>query len=706
VFNDFFDTQDRHLVFFRPIVARNPGMQVRVRLSAGVAPTVSPLQSLLRLALLAPSVVTTAHPSRLGAGSARVQVLLFNFPGQAGTTWPPDAVLNNDYYAACVRALVHFLGPRGTAQFMGAASGLPFYCMGSGNGANVATCFAMRYSHEFAGLRALLLLNGFLHVDTQLAGVLHDCVNVFACSPPSRVDLPVYFFSRFLFSQRYIGHVGAALALNIYTAVTNDITNEGRVAICRGALAHSDLRTTLDGLVLPTIMVASTDNALVNVAHSRALLSARGDATTPESIHAVLTAPRARATLVWLEGGHELLQECKRPLTQLVEQLAAGFHDANPAHSKAAVAAAAAAAAGDGGGGGGGGSVATGVVSIRTARHSVSRGATSRTSVSPTRKMEDRFIDNVLGAGKQLAPLGKGDKEKRGGKRGGGGAGGAGGAAGDAATSSVLGGAEVKEYMQWRQRRNKKRMARLEGSAVMIQRAFRSHIARSLAYRVRNHRHALRIQRWWRGELGRAIYREKKRQDWAARLVQRHWRGHTARMVLWMMYVPRQAAIRIQRTWRGHMSRTWTRLLRAARHAAARRIQTHFRGFLARREAFRRRDQRIAATNIQRLYRGRIGRLRAQKERDRYLFSRSQSQVGAPAAVYLCMSVSVRACMCMRAYEREVAHAFRWQQRVHVCLLRLRRVCVRVGGSEVSRALITDTRACAIAVAVAVSPLC
>ncbi len=60
-----------------------------------------------------------------------------------------------------------------------------------------------RHHHEFLGLRALLLVNGFLHVDTQLAGILHDSINVFTCTPPGRLDLPLYFFSRFLFSQKY-----------------------------------------------------------------------------------------------------------------------------------------------------------------------------------------------------------------------------------------------------------------------------------------------------------------------------------------------------------------------------------------------------------------------------------------------------------------------------------------------------------------------
>ncbi len=69
--------------------------------------------------------------------------------------------------------------------------------------ARVCVCGCLRYGMEFQGLRALVVGNPYLHVDSSLAGILHDCVNVFSCAPPSRLDLPVYFFCRFLFSQKY-----------------------------------------------------------------------------------------------------------------------------------------------------------------------------------------------------------------------------------------------------------------------------------------------------------------------------------------------------------------------------------------------------------------------------------------------------------------------------------------------------------------------
>ena len=134
-----------------------------------------------------------------------------------------------------------------------------------------------------------------------------------------------------------------------------------------------------------------------------------------------------------------------------------------------------------------------------------------------------------------------------------------------------------KEYMQWRVRRNQKRIARLDGAAIMIQRAYRAHIARTLSRRVMNHKGSLTIQRWWRGCLARGVLRELRAQDWAARLLQRNWRGHSARVLIWTMFLQRQAAVRIQRCWRGFLARAWITLLRQARNAAAAKIQSAFK---------------------------------------------------------------------------------------------------------------------------------
>ena len=86
----------------------------------------------------------------------------------------------------------------------------PFYIVGFGNGGNVATLFAATHGKtpEYAfTLKGLILANSHAYLDSQLSAIYHSSLNVFACFPRDRPDLPVSYFSRFLFSEKYVSHV-------------------------------------------------------------------------------------------------------------------------------------------------------------------------------------------------------------------------------------------------------------------------------------------------------------------------------------------------------------------------------------------------------------------------------------------------------------------------------------------------------------------
>lgn len=282
VVHDIFDTCEVYRIFFQKIVSKYPGLRV----------------------------------------------LLWNYPGQAFTTWrgDDDLVLNNEYLAGCLEALLAYVGPRNTGEFALQDNEAPFYLMGVGNGGCIASCFASAYLGRHPNMRGLLLLNGFLHVDTELAKVFHDSLNTFATVPPGRPDMPVYFFSRYLFSAPYLAKVGLPLALNLYTAVHNPITLQGRFKLAAGALKHVDLRANFESLGLPIICVASSKDAYVRYEHATTIASARGGEV--RSIKNTLTQRRG-ACVIWIRAGHELLQEARQPVSNLIEQLVTGYHERN-----------------------------------------------------------------------------------------------------------------------------------------------------------------------------------------------------------------------------------------------------------------------------------------------------------------------------------------------------------------------------------------
>ena len=244
IVQDFFDTCDSTAIFFKPIVQRHNGCQI----------------------------------------------FCFNYPGQANTTWPrpppaerqrgaQDPIFNNDWIADKMHELLQYAEENGDILLTN-----NFHLVGFGNGACIASAFLQRWGKSplySESVKSLVVINGFLYPDPQLAAILHSAAQVFESTPHNRPDIPVSYWARFIFSEEYLSKINPNLALNIYTAVSNPITNEGRMRISRGCLQHRDMRSSLSpenltkptypgdiaGYSVPVILLQSTENALVNASN-------------------------------------------------------------------------------------------------------------------------------------------------------------------------------------------------------------------------------------------------------------------------------------------------------------------------------------------------------------------------------------------------------------------------------------------------------
>jgi hypothetical protein len=201
----------------------------------------------------------------------------------------------------------------------------PFHLIGIGNGAAIGASFLAKYAlspHYRDSLRSFVTINGFCHVDTQLAAILHSSVNVFSSLPEGRPDLPISYFSRFLFSEDYLRKVEPNLALNIYTAVSNPITLDGRLRLCKGALCHKDHSAALPSVPIPTIIIQSTEDMLVSAANVDPFLASR-HVSHVWSHQLNLHAPIDGSTLTRKSYDH-LLQSLVRPDGAFVMWIASG----------------------------------------------------------------------------------------------------------------------------------------------------------------------------------------------------------------------------------------------------------------------------------------------------------------------------------------------------------------------------------------------
>eukprot|EP00752_Nemacystus_decipiens_P018599 g16677.t1 len=312
VVHDFFDTFEKTFLLFKPLVLKYPGCQV----------------------------------------------LCFNSPGQAGTRVPPEpeGLLTNTWVADRLDELMQHVDNMGEMPL----SDRPFHLLGIGNGASIAAAFACRHASKTKWrltLRSLACVNGFATVDAQLAAVLHSAQRAFQCFPPERPDLPISFWSRFVFSEEYLKSVGPDLALNILCAVANPLGAEGMLRIVRGALKSRDLTKDIKTLTLPLVLVQSTENMLIDAANVDPFLEGRharhvwshqlrlrpatvapenggngGNAITfvsclgpsgEQALFESLSSGAEGAFVAWVKGGHETRQECKRLVVDLLDLLAA-----------------------------------------------------------------------------------------------------------------------------------------------------------------------------------------------------------------------------------------------------------------------------------------------------------------------------------------------------------------------------------------------
>jgi len=544
------------------------------------------------------------------------KILLWNYAGQAYTKFADTECLNNDFHAKCLAKLIDYVGTDGTNEF---ATNEPFYIMGHGQGGSIACMYAK--ARQQPSLKGLFLVNSISYVDTHYASVIHDCRNVFQCSPEERPDLPLYFYSRFLFSDWYLKKTSTALALNLYAAVHNPITLRGRIRLCDGALDNVDLRGIVNEVFAPIISLHGSNASLVRPLHAATFLQDRECCSTIEQ--AVFRKGGKRTVVIMTEGGHELLQEKKKTICTLIEQLLTGtisnknVKDVNKSIDNI-------------------GKKECNSNARYLYEHKLSldanndcadeRDATTDSREQHTEHREKKStrrsgIDNdgmkrpthmLLDPENPTFERQKNSIYKPG--------------IGSNIYPAPDDRNNSQEYMSWRLRRNRKRLSRFQRAARIIQNSLRVYMAKTMMARLKRQMSVLTIQRCYRGMIGRFIFTEKRKELWAARFVQRMYRGSIGRKTSYFKRITNQSQINISRVWLGHVARKRVNNILLHRNSAAINFQTLWRRFSALRMIGILRLRINASVTIQRIYRGFQGRTEADKEREKYMFSRSQSR--------------------------------------------------------------------------------
>ena len=570
------------------------------------------------------------------ANYPEIQVLLWNYAGQAFSSFSADSKLTNEYHAICLNQLLRHVNEIDDGKRKTFDLDRPFFIMGFGIGGAVSTSFAEKFPQP--NLRGLLLINSLSFVDPHYASVLHDCCNVFGCSSETRPDLPFYFYSRFLFSRSYLARISAPLAFNIYTAVHNPISLRGRIQLCLGGLDSTDNRTLLRNIPVPIISIHGKEAGIVRPLHSKSYLEGR---TSCDNIHEAMKGGYRTCIIAVKGGGHELFQERKKGIIHLIEQLLTGCHETNdcpcPLQVESNDSANHPKVSGhclrswtgetnyrD--------SLTACKIQIQNQQRDTIASHPENLNVNDPQilvKYQERMIRShgkttssndckIPTPALLLDPTNPAFERQNsihyrtGGNN-----------------SNYPGPSnnypEVSEYMSWRLKRNRKRLLRFDNATRVIQGAFGVAVARGKLEYLRRERVAMIIQRRFRGIKGRLHAQKHRRFLFATLLTQRLVRGHLGRLrfdIRWRRVV---AQTLLSSRWRGIRSRIEYKTLIDRRIAAATDMQSLWRRYDSIRTAEYHRVRRDASTVLERLYRGYRGRKLAELEREQYRFSRSQS---------------------------------------------------------------------------------
>nr|CCA14115.1 conserved unknown protein putative [Albugo laibachii Nc14] len=268
-----------------------------------------------------------------------VCMLLFNFPGQANSSFPSQSmlpsksVMSNLWLASKVNELLESLSILTSTR--------PFHVIGFGNGGNIAVAWSAlfgtrtKYREVFY---SLVLCNAFAKIDDRLTNILHDCIKLFSCLPPSQPDLPSKtYLQKFLYSSPFLTRVESQIERWVDPETWNNITLDGRIQICQGALCHTDLTPHLQTLCdVPLILIQGNQDTLVSPENAETFLRFRqrvvhvrqtqfrediASLRISEKINELWRDGGAGALVVWLEAGHEVRYEAKDELISVLASL-------------------------------------------------------------------------------------------------------------------------------------------------------------------------------------------------------------------------------------------------------------------------------------------------------------------------------------------------------------------------------------------------
>jgi len=250
-----------------------------------------------------------------------LNILLFNYPGQAFTYFTPGLTYNNVYNATLLDLLLYELQKK--SHFLLRSDN--FRLLGFGNGANILCFFLTLHDNSMVNLKQLIVFNPFLYIDDMLADILMKSMEVFSKFPLENPELCFLYeetFSRQMTTKPDFSNLKARFS-------SNPISIEGRIAILKGVLENVNVAQNVTKLKTPIRVVFSQRNPLINVTQLDLIL--KSDDNTEKKVDFYKKFQQesrdlkfwfgnreTRQALILEEGGYNLLEDQREIIRELI----------------------------------------------------------------------------------------------------------------------------------------------------------------------------------------------------------------------------------------------------------------------------------------------------------------------------------------------------------------------------------------------------
>jgi len=242
---------------------------------------------------------------------SNTKIILFNYPGQAFTSYDPDNIQTNEEIAAALDTLLNFLSDNKRIT-----DDDKIHLVGVGYGGNIASCFLANNSIINLNVQSILVINSFLQVDKEIETTAQEWITVLKGLP---ADIPEIHFNHYYVMA--LNQEGTQLLKDENflkeKIERNPIKIDGKIHLLKGLIESLDISDNFKRLDLNVVIVHSLNNCIFRSNHAEIFMQqvTKQDLSPRRKLK---QEKKGERKIFFYEGGHDIFTENPEVLKKMV----------------------------------------------------------------------------------------------------------------------------------------------------------------------------------------------------------------------------------------------------------------------------------------------------------------------------------------------------------------------------------------------------